>query len=105
MYTYKYIYIYIYMVKERDNIRHAFISIIEVGIGVHTRINSMSANVSGEGNMPRAGKSHRRPNRSPENRHERHEKRGRPCVKNCWSAANDENTERKRGKRKREKRK
>lgn len=55
--------------------------------------------------MPRAGKSRCRPNRSPENRHERHEKRGRPCVENCWSAENGGNIERKRGKRKREKRK
>lgn len=50
--------------------------------------------------MPRAGKSRRRPNRSPENRHERHEKRGRPCVENCRSAGNDRNVER----RKRERR-
>lgn len=51
--------------------------------------------------MPRAGKSRRRPNRSPENRHERHEKRGRPCVENCRSAGNDRNVEgKKRGKRK-----
>lgn len=56
----------------------------------------MSADITGEGNMPRAGKSRRRPNRSPENRHERHEKRGRPCVENCRSAGNDRNVERKR---------
>lgn len=46
--------------------------------------------------MPRAGKPRRRPNRSPENRHERHEKRGRPCVENCWSAGNDGNSEKER---------
>lgn len=43
--------------------------------------------------MPRAEKSRRRPNRSPENRHERHEKRGRPCMENCRSAGNDRNVE------------
>lgn len=46
--------------------------------------------------MPRAGKSRRRPNRSPENRHEQHEKRSRPCVENCRSAGNDRNVEGKR---------
>lgn len=61
--------------------------------------------VSDEGNVPHAGKSCRRSNRSPENRHERHEKCSRPCVKNCWSTGNDGNTERKRGKRKQEERK
>ena len=44
--------------------------------------------------MPRAGKSRRRPNRSPENRHERHEKRGTPCMENCRSVGNDGNVAR-----------
>lgn len=50
----------------------------------------MPVDISSEGDMPRAGKSRRRPNRSPENRHERHEKRGRPCVENCRSVSGND---------------